>query len=577
MIKKLLSYVKEYKLVSFLTPLMMALEVLMEIIIPLVMAKIIDNGLQANDVSYVVRLGVLMIFLAGLSLIFGVLGGFFGAKASAGLAKNLRQAVYEKIQTFSFFNIDKFQTSSLITRMTTDIVSIQQSYQMILRMGIRAPLTMIIAFIMAHGISSDLSFIFIVAIPFVLAFIIIIMVRTMPKFKVMFEKYDVLNRTTQENLSAIRVVKSFVREEHEIDKFDKAVDDIYKTSVAAEKMFAIANPVMTFMMYMIMMVICWFASSKIVLGELSTGNFMTLLTYSMTVLSSLLMVSMFFVMISMSFAAMKRVYEVLCEEVDLKNPVNPVYGVKDGSVEFEDVSFSYYKDKNKLHLENINFKIPSGITVGIIGGTGDGKSTLVSLIARLYDATKGVVKVGGLNVKDYDIESLRKEVSMVLQKNVLFSGTIKDNLRWGDENATDEEIVRACKLACADEFIESFPDKYDTYIEQGGSNVSGGQKQRLCIARALLSKPKILILDDSTSAVDMKTDAIIRKAFREEIPDTTKIIIAQRISSIEDADLIIVMSEGKIVAKGNHDELIKNCDIYKEIYDTQTRGGIIHE
>ena len=577
MIKKLLSYVKEYKLASFLTPLMMALEVLMEIIIPLVMAKIIDNGLQANDVSYVVRLGVLMIFLAGLSLIFGVLGGFFGAKASAGLAKNLRQAVYEKIQTFSFFNIDKFQTSSLITRMTTDIVSIQQSYQMILRMGIRAPLTMIIAFIMAHGISSDLSFIFIVAIPFVLAFIIIIMVRTMPKFKVMFEKYDVLNRTTQENLSAIRVVKSFVREDHEIDKFDKAVDDIYKTSVAAEKMFAIANPVMTFMMYMIMMVICWFASSKIVLGELSTGNFMTLLNYSMTVLSSLLMVSMFFVMISMSFAAMKRVYEVLCEEVDLKNPVNPVYGVKDGSVEFEDVSFSYYKDKNKLHLENINFKIPSGITVGIIGGTGDGKSTLVSLIARLYDATKGVVKVGGLNVKDYDIESLRKEVSMVLQKNVLFSGTIKDNLRWGDENATDEEIVRACKLACADEFIESFPDKYDTYIEQGGSNVSGGQKQRLCIARALLSKPKILILDDSTSAVDMKTDAIIRKAFREEIPDTTKIIIAQRISSIEDADLIIVMSEGKIVAKGNHDELIKNCDIYKEIYDTQTRGGIIHE
>ena len=577
MIKKLLSYVKEYKLASFLTPLMMALEVLMEIIIPLVMAKIIDNGLQANDVSYVVRLGVLMIFLAGLSLIFGVLGGFFGAKASAGLAKNLRQAVYEKIQTFSFFNIDKFQTSSLITRMTTDIVSIQQSYQMILRMGIRAPLTMIIAFIMAHGISSDLSFIFIVAIPFVLAFIIIIMVRTMPKFKVMFEKYDVLNRTTKENLSAIRVVKSFVREDHEIDKFDKAVDDIYKTSVAAEKMFAIANPVMTFMMYMIMMVICWFASSKIVLGELSTGNFMTLLTYSMIVLSSLLMVSMFFVMISMSFAAMKRVYEVLCEEVDLKNPVNPVYGVKDGSVEFEDVSFSYYKDKNKLHLENINFKIPSGITVGIIGGTGDGKSTLVSLIARLYDATKGVVKVGGLNVKDYDIESLRKEVSMVLQKNVLFSGTIKDNLRWGDENATDEEIVRACKLACADEFIESFPDKYDTYIEQGGSNVSGGQKQRLCIARALLSKPKILILDDSTSAVDMKTDAIIRKAFREEIPDTTKIIIAQRISSIEDADLIIVMSEGKIVAKGNHDELIKNCDIYKEIYDTQTRGGIIHE
>lgn len=577
MIKKLLSYVKEYKLVSLLTPLAMALEVLMEIIIPLIMAKIIDNGLQANNVSYVVRLGILMIFLAGLSLIFGVLGGYFGAKASAGLAKNLRQAVYEKIQEFSFFNIDKFQTSSLITRMTTDIVSIQQSYQMILRMGIRAPLTMIIAFVMAHTISSDLSFIFIVAIPFVLAFIIIIMVRTMPKFKLMFEKYDVLNRTTQENLSAIRVVKSFVREDHEIEKFGKAADDIYKTSVAAEKMFAIANPVMTFMMYMIMMIICWFASSKIVLGELSTGNFMTLLTYSMTVLSSLLMVSMFFVMISMSFAAMKRVYEVLCEEVDLKNPTNPVYDVKDGSIDFEDVSFSYYKDENKLHLENINLKIPSGITVGVIGSTGDGKSTLVSLIARLYDVTKGAVKVGGLNVKDYDIESLRKEVSMVLQKNVLFSGTIKENLRWGDENATDEEIVRACKLACADEFIESFPDKYDTYIEQGGSNVSGGQKQRLCIARALLSKPKILILDDSTSAVDMKTDAIIRKAFREEIPDTTKIIIAQRVSSIEDADLIIVMSEGKIIAKGSHDELIKNCEIYKEIYDTQTRGGIIHE
>lgn len=577
MVKKLLSYVKEYKLVSFLTPVAMFLEVLMETIIPLVMAKIIDNGLQANDVSYVVRLGVLMILLALMSLFFGIIGGFFGAKASAGFAKNLRQAVYEKIQEFSFNNIDKFQTSSLITRMTTDITSIQQSYQMIIRMGVRAPMTMIISFFMAYGISSDLSFIFVVAIPFIIAFIIVMMVKTMSRFKVMFEKYDLLNRTTQENLTAIRVVKSFVREDHEIEKFDKAASDIYNTSIAAEKMFAFANPVMTFMMYMVMMVICWFASSKIVFGELSTGNFMTLLTYSMSVLSSLLMVSMFFVMISMSFAAMKRVYEVLNEEVDLKNPENPIYEVKDGSVEFNDVSFSYYKDEDKLHLENINLKIPSGITVGVIGGTGDGKSTLVSLIARLYDVTKGCVKVGGLDVRNYDIESLRKEVSMVLQKNVLFSGTIKENLRWGDENASDEEIIRACKLACADEFIESFPDKYDTHIEQGGSNVSGGQKQRLCIARALLSKPKILILDDSTSAVDMKTDAMIRKAFREEIPDTTKIIIAQRVSSIEDADLIIVMNEGKIIAQGNHDELMNNCSIYKEIYDTQTRGGIINE
>lgn len=577
MFKKLLSYVKEYKLVSFLTPLMMAGEVIMEIIIPLVMAKIIDNGLAMNDVPYVVRMGVLMIVLAFVSLLFGVMGGFFGAKASAGFAKNLRQAVYEKVQTFSFSNIDKFQTSSLITRMTTDIVSIQNSYQMMLRMGMRAPLTMIFSFIMAYRIAPDLSGIFIIAMPIILVFIVFVMLQTMPKFKIMFEKYDNLNRVAQENLTSIRVVKSFVREDHEIEKFDNATGDIYKTSVAAEKMFAIASPVMQLMMYLCMMILCWFASSKIVYGDLSTGNFMTLLTYVMSVLSSLLMVSMFFVMISMSMAACKRVYEVLTEELDLKNPDKPVTEVVDGSIEFDNVSFSYYKDMERLHLENVDLKIESGMTVGILGGTGDGKTTLVSLIPRLYDVTQGSVKVGGVDVKDYDIESLRKEVSMVLQKNVLFSGTIKDNIRWGDENASDEEIKRVCHLACADEFIDSFPDGYNTHIEQGGSNVSGGQKQRLCIARALISKPKILILDDSTSAVDMKTDALIRKAFREEIPDTTKIIIAQRISSIEDADLILVMKEGKLADQGTHDELMKTSEVYKEIYDSQTKGGIIHE
>ena len=577
MFKKLLSYVKEYKTVSFLTPLMMAGEVVMEIVIPLVMAKIIDNGLATNDVSYVVRMGVLMIVLALVSLFFGVMGGFFGAKASAGFAKNLRQAVYEKVQTFSFSNIDKFQTSSLITRMTTDIVSIQNSYQMMLRMGMRAPLTMIFSFIMAYRIAPDLSAIFIIAMPIILVFIIFAMIKTMPKFKIMFEKYDNLNRVTQENLTSIRTVKSFVREDHEIEKFTKATGEIYQTSVAAEKMFAIASPVMQLMMYICMMVLCWFASSKIVYGDLSTGNFMTLLTYVMSCLSSLLMVSMFFVMISMSMAACKRVYEVLSEEPDLKNPENPVYKLENGSIEFDDVSFSYYKDKERLNLEHVNLKIESGMTVGVLGGTGDGKSTFVSLIPRLYDVTEGSVKVGGRDVREYDMETLRKDVSMVLQKNVLFSGTIKDNIRWGDENASDEEIKRVCHLACADEFIDSFPDGYDTYIEQGGSNVSGGQKQRLCIARALISKPKILILDDSTSAVDMKTDALIRKAFREEIPDTTKIIIAQRISSIEDADMIVVMKEGKIIDSGSHEQLLKSSEAYREIYESQTKGGIIHE
>ena len=577
MFKKLLSYVKEYKTVSFLTPLMMAGEVVMEIVIPLVMAKIIDNGLAANDVSYVVRMGVLMIVLALVSLFFGVMGGFFGAKASAGFAKNLRQAVYEKVQTFSFSNIDKFQTSSLITRMTTDIVSIQNSYQMMLRMGMRAPLTMIFSFIMAYRIAPDLSAIFIIAMPIILVFIILAMIKTMPKFKIMFEKYDNLNRVTQENLTSIRAVKSFVREDHEIEKFTKATGEIYQTSVAAEKMFAIASPVMQLMMYICMMVLCWFASSKIVYGDLSAGNFMTLLTYVMSCLSSLLMVSMFFFMISMSMAACKRVYEVLSEEPDLKNPENPVYKLENGSIEFDDVSFSYYKDKERLNLEHVNLKIESGMTVGVLGGTGDGKSTFVSLIPRLYDVTEGSVKVGGRDVREYDMETLRKDVSMVLQKNVLFSGTIKDNIRWGDENASDEEIKRVCHLACADEFIDSFPDGYDTYIEQGGSNVSGGQKQRLCIARALISKPKILILDDSTSAVDMKTDALIRKAFREEIPDTTKIIIAQRISSIEDADMIVVMKEGKIIDSGSHEQLLKSSEAYREIYESQTKGGIIHE
>lgn len=577
MIKKLAHYVGEYKKEAVQAPLFISLEVLMEILIPIVMAMIIDNGLEKGDVGYVVRVGCLIFVMALFSMFFGVKSGQTAATASAGFAKNLRQGLFERIQDFSFSNIDRFSTASLVTRLTTDVTRLQNAFQMMMRMTFRAPLTTIFSFIMAFSISPKLSLIFLVVIPFLGGGLAFIMVKTFPKFREMFKKYDVLNRVVQENLSSIRVVKAYVREDHEIEKFENATEELADYSIKAEKMLSFSNPIMQSSMYFCIIAIAWFGASMIVDGSLTTGQFMSLFTYIMSILSSLMMLSMVFVMITMSQASAKRVIEVLDEELDLVNPENPVMEVKDGSIEFDHVGFSYFKDKEKLHLSDVNFKIQSGQTVGILGGTGSSKSTLVQLIARLYDVTEGSVKVGGVDVRDYDLETLREEVAMVLQKNVLFSGTIKENLRWGNPEASDEELVRVCRLAQADEFIQSFPDQYDTYIEQGGTNVSGGQKQRLCIARALLKKPKILILDDSTSAVDMKTDALIRKAFKEEIPNTTKLIIAQRVSSVEDADLILVMDEGQVVSIGNHEELLKTSTIYKEVYETQMKGGTLDD
>lgn len=577
MIKKLAHYIGEYKKEAVQAPLFISLEVLMEILIPIVMAMIIDNGLEKGDVGYVVRVGCLIFVMALFSMFFGVKSGQTAATASAGFAKNLRQGLFERIQDFSFSNIDRFSTASLVTRLTTDVTRLQNAFQMMMRMTFRAPLTTIFSFIMAFSISPKLSLIFLVVVPFLGGALAFIMVKTFPKFREMFKKYDVLNRVVQENLSSIRVVKAYVREDHEIEKFESATEELADYSIKAEKMLSFSSPVMQSSMYFCIIAIAWLGASMIVDGSLSTGQFMSLFTYIMSILSSLMMLSMVFVMITMSQASAKRVIEVLDEELDLVNPENPVMEVKDGSIEFDHVAFSYFKDKEKLHLSDVNFKIQSGQTVGILGGTGSSKSTLVQLIARLYDVTDGSVKVGGVDVRDYDLETLREEVAMVLQKNVLFSGTIKENLRWGNPEASDEELVRVCRLAQADEFIQSFPNQYDTYIEQGGTNVSGGQKQRLCIARALLKKPKILILDDSTSAVDMKTDALIRKAFKEEIPNTTKLIIAQRVSSVEDADLILVMDEGQVVSVGNHEELLKTSTIYKEVYETQMKGGTLDD
>lgn len=573
MIHTILSQVKEYKKASILTPVFMVLEVVLETCIPLLMASIIDDGVEKGDMGHIYVVGLMMLAAAALGLVSGILGGHFGAVASAGLAKNLRQTMFNKIQTYSFSNIDRFSTASLVTRLTTDVTNIQNSYQMVLRMCFRSPFSLICAMVMAFTIHARLALIYLAAVFFLSICLFFIMKNATKYFQQAFPKYDEMNASVQENVSAIRVVKAYVREDFENKKFHRASENIYKIFVKAEKNIIYNMPVMQLTVYTCILLISWLGAKMIVVGGLTTGQLMSLLAYCMNILMSLMMLSMVFVMITMSIASMKRVSEVINEESDLKNPENPVYKVDNGSIEFKNVKFSYSKESEKEVLKNINLKIHSGETIGIIGGTGSAKTSLVNLISRLYDVTSGQVLVGGLDVRKYDMEVLRNQVSVVLQKNVLFSGTILDNLRWGDSQATEEECRHACRLACADEFIEKMPDGYHTHIEQGGTNVSGGQRQRLCIARALLKKPKILILDDSTSAVDTATDAKIRKAFAEEIPDTTKIIIAQRISSVQNADRIIVMEDGCIDGFGTHEELLKTNDIYREVYESQTSGG----
>lgn len=572
MVKTLLAQVKEFKKDSILSPIYVILEVIMEVIIPVMMASIIDNGVEKGNIKHVCLMGLAMIAMAGLALLFGVLSGRHAARASTGFSRNLRKKMYENIQSFSFSNIDKYSTAGLVTRLTTDVTNVQNSYQMIIRMCTRAPIMLVFAMIMTFTIGGRLSFIFLGAIIFLGLGLAYIIKNAFPVFMDVFEKYDDLNANVQENVNAIRVVKAYVREEHEIGKFHKASTNLYKLFVKAEKLLILNMPMMQFAMYTCILFISWFGAKMIVGGSLSTGELMSLFTYVLSILISLMMISMMFVMVTMSKASAERIVEVINEKSNLNNGANPIKKVADGSIEFNNVNFSYKNDDNYV-LRNINFKINQGETIGIIGGTGSAKSSLVQLIARLYDTTTGEVEVGGISVKSYDIETLRNEVAMVLQKNVLFSGTIKENLRWGNKNATDDELKRVCELAQADEFIESFEKGYDTFIEQGGSNVSGGQKQRLCIARALLKKPKILILDDSTSAIDTKTDSLIRKAFKEEIGDTTKIIIAQRISSIEDSDRIIVLNEGEIESMGTHEELLKISPIYKDVYQSQMKGA----
>lgn len=573
MIKTLLKSVRDFKKPSILTSVFMVLEVFMEILIPLLLSMLIDNGIAKGDINQMIIIGICLVVSATLSLVFGVISGKCAAKASSGFARNLREDIYNKIQDFSFFNIDKFSTSSLITRLTTDITNIQQAYMMTIKAAVRAPVTIIFAITMSFIIDARIGLIYLISAP-ILGFLLIFIAKYVnPIFEKVFYQIDQLNCVVQENVRAIRVVKSFVTEEKEIEKFNKASEEIYRNFSRAEKILAFNSPIMQFMIYGCLTLISFFGAKFIVAGTLTTGELASLFSYIMQMLNSLMLLAMVFVMITIAWESGQRAVEVLREESDLKNKENPIYDVKNGKIEFVNVGFSYVKDKNKEVLKEINLTINSGETVGIIGSTGDGKSSLVSLIPRLYDVTTGEVKVGDINVKDYDIKTLRDQVSMVLQKNELFSGTIKDNIRWGNLQATDEEIVEVCKLAQADEFISTFPDGYNTKIEQGGSNVSGGQKQRLCIARALLKKPKILILDDSTSAVDTKTDKLIRTAFNEKIPNTTKIIIAQRISSVQDADKIIVMSNGRIQAVGNHEELLKTNAVYKEIYDSQMKGS----
>lgn len=619
MVKTLLGQVKQYKKASILTPIMAVLEVVMETLLPIMMAKIIDNGINAGDMKKVCMYGGAMVLMALASLTLGILAGHFAAEASTGFACNLRESMYENIQKFSFANIDKYSTSGLITRLTTDVTNVQNSYQMILRMAVRAPMSLICALVMALIINAKLTGIFLVAMLVLLVAMITIMKTTIPLFQRGFRMYDSLNESVQENVSAIRVVKSFVREDYESEKFGKAADRIYELFSRAELHLAFVQPVMMFAVFGCMLGLSWLGGRMIVFGDLTTGNLTSLFTYVMGIMMSLMMLSMIFVMISMSLASMQRIVEVLEERSDLTNPEDPVYEVADGSVVFDQVSFAYKNEKlreiepgllfaekkdakkkkedpaneqegqtvsqaegsdseegtklGKAVLQNISFRVEAGETIGIIGATGSAKSSLVNLISRLYDVTEGRVLVGGRDVREYDLDTLRNEVAVVLQKNVLFSGTILDNLRWGDPNATEEECIRVCKLTCAHEFVMARENGYQTYIEQGGANVSGGQRQRLCIARALLKKPKILILDDSTSAVDTATDSKIRKAFREEIPGTTKFIIAQRISSVQDADRILVMDNGQINGFGTHEELLATNEIYREVYESQTKGG----
>lgn len=579
MIKKLAKSIREYKRPSIMTSVYVSVEVIMEVVIPLLMAELIDKGIDAGNMNVLIKYGIALLISAMISLAFGALAGKNAAIASCGFAKNLRKDMYYNVQTFSFASIDKFSDASIVTRLTTDVTNLQMAYQMIIRMAIRAPIMMIFSLAAAFWINAKLSLIFLAAMPILAVGLWLIMTNAHPIFEKVFHTYDHLNNVVQENLRGIRVVKSFVREDFEEKKFNDVSDRIYKLFSKAEKLLAFNMPLMQFCMYACMLLISWFGARLIVLGAgaegaLTTGELMSLISYTMQILGSLMAISMVFVMITISRASAERIVEILDERSELHNPENPVYEVKDGSISFENVYFSYSKKRSKYVLDNINIEIKAGETVGIIGGTGSSKSSLVQLIPRLYDVTEGSIKVGGVDVRDYDIESLREEVSMVLQKNALFSGTIKENLRWGDENASDEDIVRVCKYAQADGFINEMPGGYDTYIEQGGTNVSGGQKQRLCIARALLKKPKILILDDSTSAVDTKTDALIRRAFAQEIPNTTKIIIAQRISSVQDADKIIVLDDGKISAFGNHQELLEKSEIYREIYTSQQKGGL---
>ncbi len=569
----LLHQVKEFKKDSVLTPLFMALEVVMELLIPMLMASIIDDGVNAGDLQHIYKIGALMIVIAIIGLLAGMAGGKYGARAATGFARNLREALYEKIQSFSFANIDKFSTAGLITRLTTDVTNIQNAYQMILRMGIRAPFTLIIAMIMSFFLSPKIACIYLVAVIFLGICLVFIAKAAMKHFKVMFDKYDALNASVQENIAGERVVKAYVREDFETKKFHAASKDVYDVGIAAESIVILNSPLMMFTVYACIILISWLGAHMIVSDTLTTGALTSLLTYCMSILSSLMMLSMIFVMMTMSFASARRISEVLTEEPSITNPENPLLQVKDGSVRFEHVTFRYNENSERPILDDITIDIKAGETIGIIGGTGSSKTSFVNLISRLYDVSEGAVYVGGVDVRKYDLETIRNQVSVVLQKNVLFSGSILENLRWGDENATEEECIKACKMACADEFIEKMPDKYNTYIEQGGANVSGGQRQRLCIARALLKKPKVLILDDSTSAVDTATDAKIRAAFATEIPDTTKFIIAQRISSVEHADRIIVLENGCINAVGTHDWLVENNAIYREVFEAQTGGS----